>query len=129
MFYGTLNEKGDVKLVNTTVDAFVGSMRSFYKNEIKIEGSETKLTELLALAHMYDVNWLETSCIHILKQIIDQNASAVVWVLPLANLYDFHSLRQKCMDTIVAHGANIIKSTEFIDCEDIDVLKALKFRL
>lgn len=116
-----LKEKFDIKLTDTTIDALVDFMQSLYAR-VFIDGTKSRISPLLYLAHKYDVNWLELRCKEILDGIIYNNAMDIFWVLPLINLYGYDETA--LMQTIRKHGNFLIKSDEFIDCED-EVLNAI----
>lgn len=127
MFYESeLRESGDIKLTDTTVDAFIDFIGYLYqiKNLQVTNRLESEITPLLYLAHKYDVNWLEEYCKQILYFIMDENIAAVLWIHPLAYLYGYNELQSEYIDKIRSHGSSIIESDEFADCQK-EVLKEI----
>lgn len=117
MFYESeIKERGDVKLPDTTIDAFVNFMGSLY-TRMFIKGTKKNISPLLYLVHKYDVNWLENECKEILNAITDNDAIDVLWVLPLINLYGYDELKSHQFKKIREHGNVLINSGEFVDCE------------
>lgn len=72
LYESDLKEKCDIKLTDTTIDAFVDFMQSLYAR-VFIDGTKSNISPLLYLAHKYDVNWLERRCSDILDGIIYNN--------------------------------------------------------
>lgn len=120
MFYGEFREKGNIKLIDTTADVFAHFIGCMYGTN-EVTGSRLNISGLISLAHKYDVNWLENECEEILYQMIEENAAATLWVLPLAKLYGYNNLCGECTQKIHHNGYVIVKSAEFVNCEK-DVL-------
>lgn len=119
MFYESeLKEGGEIRLNDTTIDAFIYFLEFLYGwKYFGQTDSKSELSPLLYLAHKYDVKSLEERCKQILDFIIDKDIEAVLWVLPLANLYSYDELQRKCIEKIRQYGNLIIQSPKIIDCE------------
>lgn len=92
MFNGKLKEKGDLKIVDASYEAFKEFLQFFYKNKVKL--TMGNIVEVLNLVHKYDIavgsKLVEDFLIEHLT------ADQILWGLHLAEKYQLKNLEDHC---------------------------------
>lgn len=124
MFYGSLKEEGDIKIVDASPEAFKQFLRLFYFNHIELT-MET-VAEVMYLARKYDVTeCLELCSVYLANKLTVEN---VIAVIELAIIYDQIDLRKSCESKIRLNSREILnsQSSGFLECDGQVVNHILK---
>lgn len=127
LYDSDLKETGDIELIDTTIEEFVSFIEFLYGAAFWriVQFSKSEITSLVYLAHKYDVEWLEVELKSVLNLFIDEYELAALWVLPLADLYNYDELRLKCIEKIRRNIDEIINSEEFVNYDQTVVREIL----
>lgn len=98
MFFGGVNEKGDVNIAGTTYAGFREFLQFFYANESDIKLTMDNIDCVLGLGHQYLVKNCVAKCVEFLKQSL--TVETVVFEMNLAILYNQQELLQLCDEII-----------------------------
>lgn len=122
MFYGSLKEQGDIKIVDASAEAFKQFLRLFYFNHIELT-MET-VAEVMYLSKKYDVmDCLEMCSVFLANKLTIEN---VISVIELAIIYDQLELRKLCESKIRLNSREILQSLSFLECDGQVVNHILK---
>lgn len=114
MFYGSLKEQGDIKIVDASPEAFKQFLRLFYVNHIALT-MET-VAEVMYLSKKYDVlECLEICSVFLANKLTVEN---VMCVIELAIIYDQVELRKLCESKIRLNSREILQSPSFLECDE-----------
>lgn len=120
MFFGALKETGDIKIVDTSPEAFTEFLQFFYLNEIKLTGDNIK--EVMELADKYDVPQCMDCCNRFLKNIAVPENMCTIYQMAL--LYDNCYLIDFCEEKIQIDPKSIFDTSSFKNCDRV-VLKCI----
>lgn len=92
MFYGSIKEKGDVKIGDVSAAVFMEFLRFFYFNTIKL--TMANIFDIIHLGHKYEV----AECFNLCVRYLGENLTVdnVHQVHSLAILFEQNELRAKC---------------------------------
>lgn len=122
MFYGSLKEEGDIKIVDASAEAFKQFLRLFYFNHIELT-META-AEVMYLGRKYDVTeCLEICSVYLANKLTVEN---VIAVIELAIIYDQLDLRKSSETKIRLNSREILQSPDFLECDGQVVNHILK---
>lgn len=110
MFYGTLKEKGDVKITDSSANGFMEFLSIFYLEEVKI--TNANISEFMYLANKYNINEGMDICEEYL--LTNTNTSELCTHYGLALRYNLNKLRKYCESEICMHSVEVFKSNGFI---------------
>lgn len=99
MFSVEWNSPQEIPIIDTTYDTFATFMEFFYFGRVRI--SVDNVTDVLYLAHIYDVQPIIPHCIEMIVQMLC--VETVVEMLEFATYLDLVELTQSCADFIRAH--------------------------
>ncbi|XP_053392572.1 BTB/POZ domain-containing protein 3-like [Mercenaria mercenaria] len=118
MFFGTFTEsKEEVPLKDAEKGIFDLFLRYIYSDAVTLEGDTA--SELLQMAHLYQVPRLVQVCADFLeKNITPENACEI---LTLALGYEISSLKEACCTVIDQNARQVLRSDGFMDLKE-DVL-------
>lgn len=120
MFYGTLKEKGDVKITDSSAKGFMDFLSIFYLEEVKITNGN--ISEFMYLANKYDINEGMDICEQYL--LANTNVNELCTHYGLALRYNLNKLREYCESEIRMHSIEVFKSNGFISSSK-DVLESV----
>lgn len=122
MFFGSLKEHGDIKIVDASAEAFKQFLRLFYFNHIELT-MET-VAEIMYLSKKYDVmECLEMCSVFLENKLTVEN---VISVIELAIVYDHLELQKLCEAKIRLNSREILQSPSFLECDGQVVSHLLK---
>lgn len=122
MFYGSLKEEGDIKIVDASPEAFKRFLRLFYENHIELT-MET-VQEVMYLCKKYDVR----ECLEICSEFLANKLTVenVINVIELAIVYDQLELQKLCESKIRLNSRELLQSPNFLECDGQVVNHILK---
>lgn len=110
MFNGTIGQKGVVRIVGTTVEAFKVFLKFFYLGAVELS-SENAL-EVMSLGKKYAVaNCLE-ACVEFCKATL--TLDSMCWAYELAILFELDELKRFCEQKISQNPHKIFHSVSFL---------------
>lgn len=123
MFSGSWdNDSNAIPIVDASFESFYTFMEYFYKGEVKLNADN--INEMLYLAQKYDVQDVVASCsMFSMEQLSIEN---VIPYFGMAIRYDQADLMAKCADFITGNMDKILKSNEFIQCDQDTLKQVLK---
>lgn len=120
MFYGTLKEEGDVKIVDATMDGFKEFLQFFYMDQVII--TIENIAEIMNLVKKYGVLKCFDMCdTFLMKNLSIQN---ICLGLELAITFDRSELRQFCLSKIMEEPTKLFTLDSFKKCSP-DILKLI----
>lgn len=136
MFFGESKEKGDVKVVGVTADAFRVFLQFFYLCEVQL--TIENIADVMSLGHKYNVSDCFDSFVLFLKETLSSDNACLSY--SLAILYDIDELKELCKKKIEMDSQAVFKSKYYLEadrrtftdilnmdslsCSEIDVFKA-----
>lgn len=121
MFYGDLQENGDIKIIDASIDSFKEFLQFFYLNQLKL--TFDNISDVMNLAHKYLVNGCYTVCDEFLKHLPVQD---VCFTFELALLYDRSELVEFCEQEIRKFTEEVFDSDGFKTCSKAILERILK---
>lgn len=112
MFYGLLKEQGDIKIVDSSAEAFKVFLRFFYIE--KVELTIENISQVMYLVQKYNVMDCLSLCANFLATKI--RIEHVTVVLDLALIYEQKQLLESCELQISLHSSEVFKSLDFVKC-------------
>lgn len=118
MFYGSLKEEKDIKIVDVSAEAFKDFLKFFYFNNVEL--NIENVAEVMYLGKKYHVE----DCLRLGTNLLKINITAdnVVAALSLALAYSQTQLQVSCEREIRSNSKGILQSPNFSSC-DRQVLK------
>lgn len=113
MFFGSLQEKGDVEIVDASAAAFKEFLQFFYLDEVTL--SVANIIYVTNLCKKYEMDEFLAPC-----EIAIQNSLTMddmCWGYNIAQLMDQENLKRFCETKIKTCAAEIIKSESFLECD------------
>lgn len=112
MFYGTLQEAGDVRIVDASFEAFKIFLQFFYLDSVAI--SIEYVDEMMYLANKYDV----TECFNVCETLLKEKLPTenICYVLQLALTYDRSGFVQFLKEKISEQPTTVFESNSFTNC-------------
>ncbi|XP_055301672.1 BTB/POZ domain-containing protein 3-like [Sitodiplosis mosellana] len=113
MFYGSIKEKGDVEMDDASAVGFKEFLRFFYFNKVKL--TMANISDVMNLGQKYNV----TECFDLCVRFLAENLTIfnALEVHSLAVLFEQDDLKTKCEYLIEFHTEEILKSTNFLECD------------
>lgn len=125
MFYGSLKEQDDIKIVDASAEAFKQFLRLFYFNYIEL--SMEIVAEVMYLSRKYDVvECLEMCSVFLANKLTVEN---VISIVELAIIYDQLNLIKQCESKIRLNSREILQSPSFLECDGQVVSHILKMQV
>lgn len=122
MFYGSLKEPGDVKIVDASPDMFKEFLQFFYMGIVQLTSDNVFV--VTTLCHKYEVMdglaLCETAMVKILT--IDTMCSGYA----MANLLDLRKVSKRCEQKIAENPDAILKSNDFLKNDQKMLAKILE---
>lgn len=125
MFFGSLPEKGDVKIVDADINAFKQFLQFFYLGEVTVamENMET----VARLADKYDILEHVNACADLFEsQLTSDN---VCWAYQLAVNLNNEKLIKCCEENIIKSSNQVFASDVFKRCDRSILKRILTLRL
>lgn len=123
MFYGTVKEKGDIKIVDATVAAFKEFLQFFYLSRLSF--TNENIAYVMDLVNKYNVNGGMNICVSFLRDMLTVHNACTVY--GLAILYEQEDLKQKVEDKISNNTkAFVFDSPSFLKCNKVILSHILK---
>lgn len=113
MFFGSIQEKGDVQIVDAPAAAFKEFLQFFYLNEVTL--SSAHIIFVTNLCKKYETNEFLRPCETALQNSLSMDD--MCWGYSIAQLLEQENLRKFCEDKIKTFAAKIIKSDSFMECD------------
>lgn len=120
MFYGTLKEKSDVKISDSSAKGFMDFLSLFYSEEVKI--NKANVFEIMDLTNKYDIPEGMDMCEQYLME--NTTISDVCTHFDLAIKYNLNKLHEYCESKIPVHAVEVLKTDGFIGSSK-DVLESI----
>lgn len=120
MFYGSLTEKGDVKIADADIDGFKEFLQFFYLNEATI--TMKNIETVVRLADKYDILQYVNACAETLKSQL--RIDKMCWVYQLAINLKNEELIKFCENKIIEWAEEVLKTDAFRRC-DKNTLKCI----
>lgn len=113
MFYGPHKQLGDVKIVDSTPEAFKEFLQFFYLNSVKLTAEN--MPEVMYLGKEFLLN----DCINKSTDFCEATLTMdnICWGYELAILLDLDRLRKFCERKISENTKEIFQSSSFLSCE------------
>lgn len=111
MFFGELRERGDIKIVDASVDGFKEFLQFFYLRELSL--TLENIVEVMNLAHKYLVTMCYEVCDEFLKQF---PVEIVCFTYELALFYSRTELVEFCEQEIRKYAKEVLESDSFEIC-------------
>lgn len=121
MFSGNWSEDSKpIPIDDSSADAFETFLAYFYKGQVEL--NTDNITDILYLAHKYDVDELLVSCSKFaMEQLCAENAVRY-WAIGID--FGLNDLEAKCKEFIAANTAQVFTSEAFVQC-DAGILKKI----
>ncbi|KAL3846830.1 hypothetical protein ACJMK2_017784 [Sinanodonta woodiana] len=111
MFFGLMDSKSEIEIVDASPESFRLFLNCLYTDNVDLD--ENSLSQVVKVAHKYQVNHLLDLCSEKLKTLISvENACEI---LALAVFYNLESLIEKACNFVDDHADKIIETQAFID--------------
>lgn len=136
MFYGTLPEKQDIPIVDSSAVAFKEFLQFFYLDQIRI--TSEYIIEVMNLCQKYEVAEGKNVCEATLKNAL--NINNMCWGYKIAQFLENKNLIEFCEQKIKTNASEIIKTETFLesgrkslgkileilpsDCRSLDIVNA-----
>lgn len=120
MFFGSMQEKGDVLIVDATIAAFKEFLQFFYCNEVSL--SSINVIYVTNLCKKSEMNEFLKPCETALQDSLAMND--MCWGYSIAQLLEQENLSRFCEEKIKTYAAKIITSESFLEC-DIKILSKI----
>lgn len=104
MFNGELKEKGDVRIVDASYEAFKEFLQFFYKNKVKL--TMGNIVEVLNLVNKYDIAVGSKIVSHFLIE--NLTSDRILWGLHLAVKYQLKNLEDHCKTKMADDATNVL---------------------
>lgn len=124
MFYGGLNETGDVTIVDASAAAFKEFLQFFYFNDVRL--SNEHMAEVMQLGDKYNVKKCVNKCVDLLKN--DLTNENVCTILPLIRFDDEGNLAKICEKQILLHTDEVFASSGFLGCSKAELAHILQMK-
>lgn len=113
MFHGSLKEQGDIKIVDSTAEAFKAFLRFFYFN--KVDVNVERVAEIMYLGRKYNV----AECLRLCTKLLESNISdqTVITALDLAIFHEQQQLQKLCELFIASELDKVLDSENFLICD------------
>lgn len=122
MFFGSLAEKGDVRIFDATAETFKVFLRYFYADDVAQYISMENVAEIVYLAQKYEIGECLDICEHFLIQ--NLNTDQICKGIELAEKFDLKRLKEWCKRKIYLEPKNLLNSTSFTQCS-VEVFQAI----
>ncbi|XP_037031240.1 BTB/POZ domain-containing protein 2-like [Bradysia coprophila] len=113
MFFGAIPERGDIEIVDVSVEAFKEFLQFFYSDEVHL--SFASIVEVTNLCKKY-----ETKDFLKLREKALQSSLTIdemCWGYGIAELLEQENLKTFCEEQITMNAATIIRSKSFLECD------------
>ncbi|XP_031626917.1 BTB/POZ domain-containing protein 6-A-like [Contarinia nasturtii] len=124
-FYGSIKEKGDVEIVDSSPEAFKEFLQCFYLSTVTF--TMKHIPEIMYLANKYMVADCMDGCAKYLND--NLTSTNVCWVYDFAILHEHHQLKQFCEEHIISNAERVLESDEFRTCSQKLLREILKLDL
>lgn len=125
MFYGELKETGDIRVTDASDTVFKEFLQFFYLSNVELTAEH--VLGVLYLGEKYDVKKCVGTCLGILKNGVKNEN--VCTTLAAAILYDRKELIKACEKYILVNTATVLKSAEFLECNENVLAHILEMKL
>lgn len=112
MFYGSLQEEGDIKIMDATIDAFKEFLQFFYLDPVSL--TMQYVGEMMYLANKYDVSECFKICETFFKEKLP--IENVCHILQLAVTFDRKELMEFLLAKVSEKPTHIFASNSFKNC-------------
>ncbi|KAG4070826.1 hypothetical protein HA402_011052 [Bradysia odoriphaga] len=113
MFFGSIPERGDVAIVDVSIEAFKEFLQFFYSDEVHL--SSANIVEVTNLCKKYETNDFLKTCEKALQSSI--TIDEMCWGYSIAELFEQENLKKFCEEKIKTNAATIIRSESFLECD------------
>lgn len=110
LFYGSLQQEGDIEIVDATPAAFREFLQFFYRSDVKLTTEHIPQVMNLGKQHMID------DCINACTNFYENTLTLdnMCWGYELALLFDQNSLQKYCEQKINENAEEIFRSNSFL---------------
>lgn len=122
MFYGSIQEKGDILIVNASPDAFKTFLQFFYKTDVTLPSKH--IVEIVNLCKKYGMVKETKACEIAIKKFVTLGETCSVY--GLAVLLELNDVRRFCEDRIKTNAQQICSSSGFLECDQKLFYKVLQ---
>lgn len=112
MFYGSLKEQGDIRIVDASSDAFKEFLQFFYINEVEL--TVDNISQVMHLVKKYDVIDCLSLCADFLLTEVTFETATII--LDLALIYEQTELSDLCEVHIGVDSNDVLISADFVKC-------------
>lgn len=113
MLFGEVKEKGDISIVDVSVDVFKQFLKLFYGIDVAL--STENINDMLNVCNKYDVADGSTACENFLKNSLTVENLCNVYSLAIG--FDRKKLQRFCEMKIVTDTKAILNSSSFLTCD------------
>lgn len=112
MFYGSMPEKGDVKIVDVSADAFKEFLQFFYLNKVQL--TRENIGDVMDLGNRYNV----PGCLELCEQFTERilTIDNICQIYGLSIIYDRKRLKYLCEGEIAFNSTMVFESAGFLEC-------------
>lgn len=121
MFFGSIQEQGDVQIVDAPADAFREFLQFFYLDEVTL--SSANIIYVTNLCKKYETNEFLKPCEIALQNSLTMDE--MCWGYSIAQLLEQENLRKFCEEKIKTYAAKTIKSDSFLECNGTTLNKIM----
>lgn len=115
MFYGSIPQDIEVKIVDVTLAAFKEFLQFFYTDIIPL--TSENIAQVMNLVRKYGIERCMKQCIDFLKDTLTNED--VCSGYQLAIKFELDDLKRFCERKICANAEEVLKSDDFLNCEKI----------
>lgn len=125
MFYGPAKERGDVKIVDASPEAFREFLQFFYISTVIL--TRENIPEVMNLGKKYKLD----DCINVCTAFCESTLTLdnMCFSYELALLFEQKELEQRCESMIIENPEGVLQSNSFLNCELNLVRHILKLNL
>lgn len=124
MFFGPLAERGQVKIVDSSIEAFKSMLRFIYTDECDL--NLAILGDVMYLSSKYDIPQLYDECREYIEN--NLNKKTVVQMYQVVSFLNDEELCNKCLEMMDKYAHYIINSNEIVELLDENLLLKLLVR-
>lgn len=112
MFFGELRENGNVFITDCSYEGFVEFLQYFYLSDVTL--TSDNITEVIQMAHKYDLQCFVTMCIDFLTEYLSHET--VFLTLQIAMCYELTELKEICERLICNETKSVFQTDSFPYC-------------
>lgn len=125
MFYGDLCERGDIKILDASAEAFREFLQFFYRDAVNL--TMDHIHDVVYLVKKYFVPQFLSICERFLLDSV--TIENVCFSYALAVRFDLSDLKAKCEEIITQNSVAVFQTADFLECDKLILDHILKLQM